>query len=112
VKQIVGQTLTNAYLASPVNSIIRVSVAPNLVTDQRAGVIIRVQDSGVGVPPESADEVFKRRYESENPLLPGLGDTGVAMAVAKALTEAHNGLMWIDSGDSSGTTINITLPAG
>lgn len=112
VKQIVGQTLTNAYLASPVNSVIRVSVAPNPVTEQRAGVIIRVQDSGVGVPPESAEEVFKRRYESENPLLPGLGDTGVAMAVAKALTEAHNGLMWIDSGDGSGTTINITLPAG
>lgn len=111
VKQIVGQTLTNAYLASPVNSVIRVSVAPNPVTEQRAGVIIRVQDSGVGVPPESAEEVFKRRYESENPLLPGLGDTGVAMAVAKALTEAHNGLMWIDSYDGSGTTINITLPA-
>lgn len=111
VKQIVGQTLTNAYLASPVNSVIRVSVAPNPVTDQRAGVIIRVQDSGVGVPPESAEEVFKRRYESENPLLPGLGDTGVAMAVAKALTEAHNGLMWIDSYGGSGTTINITLPA-
>lgn len=116
VRQIIGQVLTNAYLASPGDSIIQVNLsgrqhhpsdAPNTIVQ---AALISVRDMGVGVSPDAEDQVFNRRYQSENPLIPGLGDTGVAMAVAKALTEAHHGTMWIEIAEGGGTVVNVLLP--
>lgn len=116
IQQILGQVLTNAYLASPSDSAIQVNVsarqhhptdAPETVT---VAAFISVRDMGAGVSPESEEQVFSRRYLSENPLIAGLGDTGVAMAVARALTEAHHGTMWIEMAEGGGTVVNILLP--
>jgi len=116
IRQILGQVLTNAYLASPSDSAIQVSIsarqhrpadAPDTVT---VAALISVRDMGAGVSPDSEDQVFSRRYLSENPLIAGLGDTGVAMAVAKALTEAHHGTMWIEMAEGGGTVVNVLLP--
>jgi signal transduction histidine kinase len=108
LKQMVGQVMTNAYLASPNDGVIRVGV---MAQHSPAGVRIRVEDSGEGVPPEAEEQVFARRYQAENPLLPGLGDTGVAMAVAKALVEAHQGQIWLERPAAGGTAVVVHLPA-
>lgn len=116
IRQIIGQVLTNAYLASPADSSIQVTVSgrQHRPSDHPTQVIqaalISVRDMGVGVSPEAEERVFSRTYQSENPLIPGLGDTGVAMAVAKALTEAHHGSMWIEAAEGGGTVVNILLP--
>lgn len=116
IRQIIGQVLTNAYLATPSESSIQVTVSgrqhrpSDRPTEVLQAALISVRDRGVGVSPESEDQIFDRRYRSENPLIPGLGDTGVAMAVAKALTEAHHGQMWIEMAEGGGTVVNVLLP--
>ncbi len=105
VRQMVGQLLTNAYLASPPSSVIRVMVGQT--ADE---VIVRVHDSGVGIPSGEEETPFKRRYQTENPLLPGLGDTGVALAVARGLAELQGGRVWLALGEGGGTLATISLP--
>lgn len=114
MKQVIGQLLTNAYLVSPPDSEIHVTVTRKPVRlaenqDARNCLYVAVQDSGGGINPEDVQRVFARKYKADNPLIQGLGDTGVGMSIAKALVEAHDGRLWVES--KSGTsTFAFAIP--
>lgn len=116
--QIVGQLLTNAYLVSPPDTEISISAAQRFVRlsqtngkpDSVNCLYISIADRGGGIMPEDEARVFARKYKAENPLIQGLGDTGVGMAIAKALVEAHGGSLWLESRSNVGTIFNFVLP--
>lgn len=117
VRQIIGQLLTNAYLVSPSGSEITISakadslLLPDNEDDLPSNVIlIKVQDMGGGILPEDIPRVFARKYKAENPLIEGLGDTGVGMSIAKALVEAHDGYLWVESEPGVGSAFSIAIP--
>ena len=64
---------------------------------------IAIEDYGGGISEADEARVFARKYKAENPLIPGLGDTGVGMAIAKALVEAQGGRLWVDVKESVGS---------
>lgn len=113
--QIVGQLLTNAYLVSPPDSQIGITAARRFVRFEQTGteqecLYFAVQDRGGGILPEDVPRVFARKYKAENPLIAGLGDTGVGLSIAKALVEAHNGRLWIETRPGVGTTFQVAIP--
>ncbi|MCS7072027.1 MAG: ATP-binding protein, partial [Anaerolinea sp.] len=115
--QVINQLLTNAYLVSPVGGDITISAtlysaarSLNGHTPSTDSILISVQDQGGGIPPEDLPRVFARKYRAENPLVPGLGDTGVGLAIAKALVEAHAGEVWVETRAGIGSTFNCLLP--
>ncbi len=110
VANIIGQLLTNAYLVSPPRSEITVTAHLQPDVDGTERLLVSVEDRGGGIAPEDRASVFARRYRAENPLVSGLGDTGVGLAIAKALVEAHGGEIWVESQMRVGTTISFTLP--
>jgi signal transduction histidine kinase len=118
ITQIVGQLLTNAYLASPPGKELTViaQYAPHMNGTSANGdhdpdaLYVAIEDQGGGIAPEDAPRVFARKYRAENPLIQGLGDTGVGLAVAKALIEAHGGALWLDTTPGRGSTFSFTLP--
>jgi signal transduction histidine kinase len=115
MKQVIGQLLTNAYLVSPPDSEIHVTVTRKPVRlieneDARNCLYVAVQDSGGGITPEDVQRVFARKYKAENPLIQGLGDTGVGMSIAKALVEAHEGRLWVESKTGMGSTFAFAIP--
>jgi signal transduction histidine kinase len=69
-----------------------------------------VTDTGGGIAPEDQRRVFQRLYRADNPLIAGLGETGVGMSIAKALVEAHGGRIWVESEMGVGSTISFLLP--
>jgi signal transduction histidine kinase len=115
LKQVALQLLTNAYLVSPSGSVMRVAVSPHSFEGgdrkQHSGALLVVEDHGSGIAPEDLPDVFQRRFTGENPLVPGLGDTGVGLAIAKALVEMHNGQIWVESQPGNGTRFNVLLSA-
>ena len=116
ISQIIGQLLTNAYLASPPRSEIFISAR----TARRAlgsadhqpvdCLYVSVEDRGGGIAIEDQPRVFARKYKAENPLIQGLGDTGVGLAIAKALVEAHGGEIWMETQANVGSRFNVALP--
>jgi signal transduction histidine kinase len=71
---------------------------------------ISVRDTGGGIAPEDRPRVFQRFYRADKPLIPGMGETGVGMAIAKALVEAHGGRIWVESEMGVGSTFHFILP--
>lgn len=117
ISQIVGQLLTNAYLVSPPNSEIFITARCQSMMRSDNGhreavgvLFVSIEDRGGGIAPEDQARVFSRKYKADNPLIQGLGDTGVGLAIAKALVEAHGGRLWLESHERIGSAFNFTLP--
>jgi signal transduction histidine kinase len=118
ISQIIGQLLTNAYLASPPDSPIVVTAHRQQVqlsqNDNLANptdcLLISVEDRGGGITPDDIPRVFARKYKADNPLIAGLGDTGVGLSIAKTLVEAHNGGLWVETHENIGSIFYFALP--
>lgn len=119
ISQIIGQLLTNAYLVSPPNSEISVNAnrqqmilnRPETDDEYMADCLfISIEDRGGGIAAEDHPRVFARKYKAENPLIQGLGDTGVGLSIAKALAEAHGGRLWLESKENIGSILSVALP--
>ncbi|RPI93789.1 MAG: sensor histidine kinase [Chloroflexi bacterium] len=120
--QVMMQLLSNAYLASPQNGEVSISAcykpglippvgSPSVAAGQPVDAIyVTVTDQGGGVPPDEQRRVFGRLYRADNPLIEGLGDTGVGLSIAKTLVEAHGGAIWLESQIGKGSTFQFILP--
>ena len=73
-------------------------------------LLIQVEDTGGGIEPRDLQRVFSRRYRGDNPVVKGIGDTGVGLTIAKTLTEALDGRIWVHSEVGQGTTFSVLLP--
>ena len=73
-------------------------------------VLIQIADQGGGIPKEDLPRVFSRLYRADNPLIEGVGDTGVGLSIAKTLVEAHQGRIWVDTEMGAGSAFNVLLP--
>ncbi|HEU0291133.1 MAG TPA: ATP-binding protein [Anaerolineales bacterium] len=109
LQQIVIHLLQNAGAASPVEGSVDLKVRTQLEGGQEY-VLIQVTDSGGGIPAEDLPRVFTRLYRADNVLIQGVGDTGVGLSIAKTLTEAQKGRIWVETKMGSGSTFSVLLP--
>lgn len=114
VEQVLMQLLNNAFLVSPPNSQIGIRASKRQASlngdDKTDCVLITIEDKGGGIQDEDIPRVFARKYKAKNPLIAGLGDTGVGLSVAKALIEAQNGHLWVESRSNVGSSFSFVLP--
>ena len=77
------------------------------VTSRRADgdqVHVAVTDTGVGLPPTGADELFKAFVTTK------AGGTGMGLAISRSIIDAHGGRLWAASNADRGATFTFTLP--
>lgn len=115
VNQIIQQLLLNAYLASPPDTQVSVHASQNTFDLNGAAskipcIYLTVSDSGGGIQQEDIPRVFARKYKADNPLIDGLGDTGVGLSIAQALVRAHGGQLWVETERGVGSTFHVALP--
>jgi signal transduction histidine kinase len=109
LQQILIHLLQNAGSASPMEGTVRLKVQTQ-AEDGREYVLIQVSDTGGGIPAEDLNRVFTRLYRADNVLIQGVGDTGVGLSIAKTLTEAQKGRIWVESQMGVGSTFSVLLP--
>ena len=74
-------------------------------------VVIRVADSGPGLPPEQAARVFDRFWRADSARTRVRGGSGLGLSIVQALVTDHGGRVSFESDVAAGTTVTIRLPA-
>jgi signal transduction histidine kinase len=68
-------------------------------------LIVSVSDTGVGVPAQLADEIFKAFFTTKN------HGTGMGLSISRSIVESHGGRLWAAANSPRGASFNLTLPA-
>jgi signal transduction histidine kinase len=105
INEVLGNLLSNAFKFTDKGG--RVDL---IVESDHHSVVMTVQDSGAGIPPEQLPRVFDKFYQADNQASASTGGSGLGLAIAKQIVEAHGGTISCDSTVGVGTTFTITLP--
>lgn len=109
LQQILIHLLQNAGAATPFEGTIKLKVQTRSENGAEF-ILIQVSDKGGGIAAEDLPRVFTRLYRADNVLIQGVGDTGVGLSIAKTLTEAQHGRIWVESEPGVGATFSVLLP--
>jgi signal transduction histidine kinase len=74
-------------------------------------VMFSVEDNGIGISHQNADNLFKKFYQIDTSVTRKHGGTGLGLAICKGIVEAHGGKIWIDKNYTAGTAIRFTIPS-
>jgi signal transduction histidine kinase len=104
-KQILYNLLSNAVKYTPEGG--RVDVESSISED---GLLLTVADTGVGIPPEEHEAVFKEFHQVGT--TKGVREgTGLGLAITRRLVELHGGKISVESEPGKGSRFSFTLPA-
>ena len=78
--------------------------------EQYARVVISIQDSGIGIPPEELTRIFEPFYQAENFLTRHHRGTGLGLPLARRMAELMGGTLDVDATPGKGSTFTVTLP--
>ncbi len=70
-----------------------------------AQLLISVSDTGVGFPPEQADQIFRAFFTTKD------NGTGMGLPISRSIIESHGGRLWAAGASGRGATFRFTLPA-
>ena len=68
-------------------------------------LLISVSDTGVGLPPEQAEQIFKAFFTTKDQ------GTGMGLPISRSIIESHGGHLWATGASGRGATFQFTLPA-
>lgn len=105
MQQVLRNLLSNAIQHTPRGGEIVVSAVS--ASDQ---ILIRVQDSGEGLPPDALDDIFERFYRVDPSRARGTGSAGLGLAIVKQIVQAHDGRVWAENAPTEGALFTISLP--
>jgi K+-sensing histidine kinase KdpD len=109
--EVIYVLLENAAKYSPTGGVIRLAAKQ----DQQDMVQLAIEDQGPGIPAMLRERVFEKFFRAmrdgdSSSHKPG---TGMGLAIAKGIVEAHGGRIWIENAsDSTGTRVVVLLPTG
>jgi two-component system phosphate regulon sensor histidine kinase PhoR len=103
--QVLLNLLDNAVKYTPENGAVEVEVGRD-----EEGFVVRVADTGVGIPASDLQRIFERFYRVDRARSRDLGGTGLGLSIVKHIVEAHRGRVVVDSRVGHGSTFSVHLP--
>jgi len=105
IEETIENLLFNAVRYTPSGGKVRLEVR-----DQGDEVLIRVQDTCIGIPEDEIDKVFREFYRASNARAMERDGTGLGLSFAKQVAERHGGRIWVQNNPEGGCTFSLALP--
>jgi signal transduction histidine kinase len=106
VHQVLFNLVDNAVRFTPTGGSVTVSAR------RRNGAVeVAVSDTGAGIPAEHLPRLFERFYRADPARARGDGGTGIGLAIARSVVEAHGGQIRAESEPGRGSVFTFDLPS-
>ncbi len=106
IRQVFDNLLDNALKYTPAQSFITLRAEA-----LAAGISVRIEDNGSGIPAKDLPHIFERFYRVDKGRSREKGGTGLGLSIVKHIVQLHGGRIWAESTVGKGTTIVFVLPA-
>jgi signal transduction histidine kinase len=106
VERVLFNLVTNALRHTPSDGAVAIVIEPHAEEVQ-----VTVEDTGEGLPAESARRVFDRFWRGDAARSREKGGAGLGLAIARGLVEAQGGRIWAENRPEGGARVSFTLPA-
>ena len=105
--EVIYNLCDNAIKYNKLGGSVKVTVA------QKPGqVLLRVQDTGIGILPEYQEKVFERFYRVDKSHSKQSGGTGLGLSIVKRAVQYHHGKIAVESEVNKGTAITVLFDTG
>lgn len=105
IRQVLLNLINNAIKFTDTNGKIKISMH-----NQGNGCLIKVQDSGVGIPKSVQKDIFNPFIQVDSSRSRNHEGTGLGLAICRGIVEQHQGKIWVESKMHKGSTFFVFLP--
>ncbi|MBN1178890.1 MAG: response regulator [Anaerolineae bacterium] len=106
LQQVMENLVSNAIKYTPEGGWIAVEA-----TSDKTYIVVRVADSGIGIPLADQPYIFERFYRVESEETETIQGTGLGLTIVKSAVEKHGGRIWVESRPGVGSVFTFVLPA-
>ncbi len=110
LRQILTNLLNNALKFTEQGEVF-IAASANLLKDNKYEIFFRVKDTGIGIPADRMDRLFKAFSQVDASTTRTHGGTGLGLVISKNLAELMGGRMWVESEVGEGSTFYFTIVA-
>lgn len=104
IRQMIDNLIGNAVKYTPPGGSVNVSMSM-----QESQIVLRITDSGPGIPPDEQSRVFEKFFRASN-RPHNVEGSGLGLAIVKSIVESHQGRVWVESKVGVGSTFIVLLP--
>ncbi|MGZ3559329.1 MAG: sensor histidine kinase, partial [Thermodesulfobacteriota bacterium] len=80
------------------------------VEENKDSAVVRIKDTGIGIPKEEQERIFKRFYRLDKSRSKETGGVGLGLSIAEWIAHAHRGRIEVESEPHRGSTFTVYLP--
>lgn len=109
LRQILANLLSNAIKFTPQGEVV-VTVEAGERDPEKQWVNVQVRDTGIGIPPEKLDRLFKPFSQVDSSISRQFGGTGLGLAISQRLCQLMGGAIGVESQPGQGSTFRFRIP--
>ncbi len=109
-RQILANLISNAVKFTREGEVV-VELAAKAMADGHHGLLVRVRDTGIGIPQDKLHRLFKSFSQVDASTTRQYGGTGLGLAISRQLVRLMGGEMWVESETGRGSVFQFVIPA-